>query len=143
MLRFFGFGLLFGFFLTRAGATDGDAIVRMFLLEDLHLAGVIGVAVVVAGSGLRLLRRAGAVEGIAPKPMKPGLVAGGLLFGVGWALTGTCPGTGLAQIGEGRLMALFTIGGLFLGTALHGSLGVRLEGWLAARRTKATLARDA
>ncbi len=139
MLRFFGFGLLFGFFLTRAGATDGDAIVGMFLLDDLHLAGVMGVAIGVAAVGLRVLRRAGLVEAVAPKPMKPGLVVGGLLFGAGWALTGTCPGTGLAQLGEGRLLALFTVGGMLLGTALYGRLGAGIERRLAARRTRAAL----
>lgn len=139
MIRFMGFGLLFGFLLARVGATDYDAIARMFLLDDLHLAGVIGVAVVVAGIGMRLLPRYGrrvglVVAPVEPKAMKPGVVVGGVLFGAGWAITGTCPGTGLAQLGEGRLTALFTLSGLLLGTALYGWLGRRVEGWLAARR---------
>jgi len=57
ILTFGGFGLLFGFLLSRVGATRYDNIAGMFLLTDLHLMGVIGTAVVVAGVGLALLRR--------------------------------------------------------------------------------------
>lgn len=126
-------GLVFGFVLQRAGATELDAIVQMFLLEDLHLAGVIGVAMMVAGVGLGYIRRqrtgifaryAGVVRS---KPMKPGLVVGAALFGVGWAITGTCPGTGLAQLGEGKWMAVFTVLGMLLGAALYQRIGPGIE----------------
>lgn len=136
----FGCGLVFGYILQRVGATDYDAIAKMFLLEDLHLAGVIGVAVVVAGIGLGVVRRARSgtlatyAALIKEKPMKPGLVVGAILFGAGWAITGTCPGTGLAQLGEGQLMALFTVTGMFLGTALYLRVGVRIESWLDRAR---------
>jgi len=133
-------GLVFGYILQRVGATDYDAIAKMFLLEDLHLAGVIGVAVVVAGIGLGVVRRARSgtlaryAALIKEKPMKPGLVVGAILFGAGWAITGTCPGTGLAQLGEGQLMALFTVTGMFLGTALYLRVGARVESWLDRAR---------
>lgn len=127
------FGVAFGFVLSRVGATDYDAIAKMFLLEDFHLAGVMGVAVVVAAIGLGIVRRArsgilatwaGLVQ---EKPMKPGLVLGAAMFGVGWAITGTCPGTGLAQIGEGKVIALFTVCGMLLGTAAYLRWGARIE----------------
>lgn len=129
------FGILFGFLLTRVGATDPDAITAMFQATDLHLAGVIGMAVVVAGVGLRLLVRAG-IHGpggtplaIAPKPFKPGLVAGSLLFGAGWAMTGACPGTSLAQLGGGGLAGLVVVTGVLAGTWLYGRTGARVEAW--------------
>jgi hypothetical protein len=131
---------LFGYVLQRAGATDYDAIATMFLLDDLHLMGVMGIAVVVAGIGLGIVRRSrsGALSAyarvITTKPMKPGLVVGAMLFGAGWAITGTCPGTGLAQLGEGRLMALFTIAGMFIGTAAYLRVGARVESWLDRAR---------
>ena len=109
------FGAVFGFILVRVGATDYDAIRDMFLLRDLHLAVVIAVAVAINAAGFALLRRARArsLEGqplaLQPKPMQRGLVTGGLLFGVGWAIAGTCPGTALAQIGHGQLAGLATI----------------------------------
>jgi uncharacterized membrane protein YedE/YeeE len=136
----FACGLLFGYILQRAGATDYDAIARMFLLEDFHLAGLMCVAMVVAGLGLGVVRRArsGALaryaEVVKTKPMKPGLVIGALLFGCGWAITGTCPGTGLAQLGEGKLMALFTVAGMLLGTAIYLRVGARVEAWLDRSR---------
>ena len=130
------YGLLFGFVLTRVGATDYDTIARMFLLSDLHLMGVMGVAVVVAAVGLRLAARRARQPVIEPKPRKPGNLVGGLLFGAGWALTGTCPGTGLAQLGEGKLMALFTLAGILLGTALYRRVGAQVESWLQARRVR-------
>ena len=119
--RSIGFGLLFGFLLSRVGATDYDAISGMFALTDLHLMGVIGLAIAVAAAGFALFRRTGlrarggAPLALAKKPYTPGVIWGGLLFGVGWALAGTCPGTALAQIGEGRLAGVVTFAGIVLG----------------------------
>jgi uncharacterized protein len=132
--RHVAFGIAFGFILSRAGATSYDAIAGMFLLKDLHLVGVIGVAIAVAALGFAVLRRTGARarDGAAltltPKPMQRGLVAGGLLFGVGWALAGTCPGTALAQIGEGRLAGLVTFAGILLGAWLQQRASPRVVG---------------
>jgi uncharacterized membrane protein YedE/YeeE len=123
--RHVAFGLVFGFLLSRVGATSYDAIAGMFLLQDLHLVGVIVVAIATTALGFVLLRRAGgrARNGdplaLQQKPVQPGLVVGGLLFGAGWALAGTCPGTALAQLGEGRLAGLFTFAGILLGAWLQ------------------------
>ncbi|MDX2055627.1 MAG: DUF6691 family protein [Polyangiaceae bacterium] len=123
--RYIFFGLVFGFVLSRAGATEFDAILGMFRLTDLHLFGVIGVAVATAALGFAAFRRGmvhakgGGDVHLTAKPMSKGLVHGGLLFGVGWAVTGTCPGTALAQIGEGHLAGLFTFAGVLLGVWLH------------------------
>ena len=138
-LMVLGCGAIFGFVLQRVGATDYDAIAKMFLLEDLHLAGVIGIAMIVAGVGLGWVRRArtGVLARFASvvqvKPMKPGLVIGAMLFGAGWAITGTCPGTGLAQLGEGKWMALFTVAGMFIGAGGYLRVGARVERWLLRR----------
>jgi hypothetical protein len=88
------FGITFGFLLSRARVTEYDAIISMFRLMDLHVAGVIVVAIAVAAVGLYMLRRnqAKALIGcdieVRPKPTHPGMITAGLLFGVGWALTG-------------------------------------------------------
>jgi uncharacterized membrane protein YedE/YeeE len=118
-------GALFGFILSRAGATDYDAISGMFRLVDLHLFGVIGIAVLVSAAGFALARRLGArsrngeLLSFEKKPMTRGLAVGALLFGVGWAVSGTCPGTALAQIGEGRLAGVLTFAGILLGARLQ------------------------
>jgi len=88
------FGALFGFLLSRARATDYDVIAGMFRFTDLHLAGVMVVAIAVAAIGLYLLRRRGASAWIGcpvevqPRPAHRYTLPAGLVFGAGWALTG-------------------------------------------------------
>jgi uncharacterized protein len=124
-LVFVAFGALFGFLLSQARASDYHAIRGMFLLSDLHLFGVIGVAVATAAIGLQLIKRSAArsLDGqpirLACKPYRKSVLAGGLIFGAGWALAGTCPGTALTQLGEGKLYAFATIAGILLGTWLQ------------------------
>ena len=120
------FGVLFGFVLSRARVTDYDTIAGMFRLADFHLFGVIGSAIAMAAVGLWILRRggnrtlAGQPIEMRPKPWHAGAIWGGLVLGAGWALTGACPGTSLVQIGEGKLVAPFTVAGILAGTYLYG-----------------------
>lgn len=90
-----GAGALFGFLLSRARVTDYETMFALFRLHDFFLLGVLGVAVVVAGIGYEFLRRIGnrglggsSIE-YARKPLVPSLVLASLVFGAGWALTGT------------------------------------------------------
>ena len=82
------FGVLFGYILHQARVTDYDAIVGMFLIRDLHLMGVMGVAIGVSAVGLFLLRRSGRPNEVKPKPSHRWIMLAGALFGAGWALTG-------------------------------------------------------
>lgn len=132
-LRMLAFGALFGFILARVGATDYAIVSDMFAAKNWHLAGVIGVAIALTAPMLYMLRKRGIAGpsgcrvAIAPKPRQFGNIPGSLLFGTGWAITGTCPGTALAQLGEGRWMALFTIAGIMAGTWLHVLVKRRAE----------------
>lgn len=132
------FGGLFGFVLSRGRVTDYDTIAAMFQFDEFHLFGVIGSAIATAAVGLWALRRAGnrtvaghAIE-LRRKPWSPGAVWGGLLLGAGWALSGACPGTSLVQIGEGKLVAFFTVAGVLGGTYVYG--------WLRSRPSAPTVA---
>ncbi len=118
-LVFVAFGAVFGFLLSRARATDFDAIFGMFRLTDLHLFGVIGVAIATAAAGIALLKRSGGGAGLTRKSSHRGVFAGGVIFGVGWAISAACPGTALAQIGEGKLFAIATVLGILAGTWLR------------------------
>lgn len=124
-LGFVVLGLIFGFALARSGASDYDYIHWMFTGENLHLAYLMATAIVVGGIGMVLLRNMGnkTVDGqpivVKSKPMSRGVITGGALFGLGWGLSGACPGTVLAQIGEGKLLGLFTVAGLIAGTYLY------------------------
>lgn len=123
------FGIVFGFLMSKAGATTYDFHAKMFLLEDFQLMIVIGTAVITAMIGVTLLKvfKVNAVTTGEPvdfvkKPYKSGLITGAFLFGIGWAMTASCPGTIPAMIGEGKLGAIFTFIGLVLGTMAYGIL---------------------
>lgn len=141
-LVFLGFGILFGFLMSRAGATDFNNYAGLFLLQNLHLLWVILVAVATGIIGMLVLRQLQAAALIggdrlsySSKPMTTGLVPGALLFGFGWGISGTCPGAAPAMLGEGKLLALPTIVGILVGTYLYGVL----RSWIEARRERAPI----
>jgi uncharacterized protein len=118
----FALGALFGWVLSRSGAADYDYIQAMFRFESFQLYGIIGTAVVVTAPGLWLLKRhsrtlSGAPLAVPPKPVHPGNVAGGVLFGIGWSITGMCPGPILVNVGEGKVYALAALAGVLVGAA--------------------------
>jgi uncharacterized protein len=124
---FIGLGALFGFLLSRSGATTFDYYAGLFLLRDMQLLWVIAVAAGTGLVGVALLRWVAprSIMQDAPlsftgKPWRKGLVLGSILFGLGWGLSAACPGTALAMLGEGKLAPLFTVGGILLGTWLYG-----------------------
>lgn len=132
-----GFGLALGFVLSRLGFTDWGELHRMLTFTDLRLVGAFGVAVVVTAIGLRVLTVG---QYLPAKPFHSGIVPGALLFGVGWALSGACPGAALAQLGEGRLTALVSVVGVFVGSALYQAVAAATA--RAAARTSSTDAPD-
>lgn len=122
---FLMFGLAFGLVLSRSGAADYNFIQGMFLLTNLQLFGIIGVAVAITLPGLWLLKRRGTTLtgqpiNIKAKPFHKGNVLGGALFGIGWSLTGMCPGPIIVNIGEGKLYALAAFAGVMVGTYVFG-----------------------
>jgi uncharacterized membrane protein YedE/YeeE len=124
---FLPLGGVFGFLLSRAGATTYDYYAKLFLFEDLQLVWVIGTAVLVGIPGLQILKRlqarallTGQPIELRGKPMTRELPLGALMLGLGWGLSAACPGTVLTMIGEGKLSAVFTVAGIVLGTYLYG-----------------------
>jgi uncharacterized membrane protein YedE/YeeE len=129
------FGIAFGFWLAWTRMTDFDQIVGALLLQRSYLWLMFATGVLTAVVGLQILRRSGAPTLLRQAPLtwptvRPQRrhVVGSVLFGIGWALAGACPGPIVAQVGAGRLSALFTLAGLFGGIALAD---------LYARRTAA------
>ncbi len=120
---YIAFGTAFGFVLSRSGAADYDYIQKMFLFESFQLYGIIGTAVAVTAPGLWLLKRHGRTAlgqplSVKPKPRHTGNVVGGVLFGIGWSITGMCPGPILVNIGEGKIYALAALAGALVGASL-------------------------
>ena len=125
-LPYLAWGMGFGFIIARAGAVRFDYIRDMFLLRSFQLYGVIGMAIVTALPLFWCLELAAKGPGSRWKGLKwthrrltPGTLPGAAIFGVGWALTGTCPGPAVVQIGLGHWVALATVAGVFLGNLAY------------------------
>lgn len=120
-------GAVFGFVLSRSGAADYDYIQGMFLFERFQLYGILGSGVGFTSLGLMLVRKYGRTVFGSPitidrKPFNRGTVAGSLIFGVGWSITGMCPGPILVNIGEGKVYAVAALAGALVGAALFGAV---------------------
>ena len=119
------FGIVFGFTLSRVGASNYDLIVGMFTGRDLTLAWVMITAIIIGGLGMQVLKRytqpvkSGEALKISHKKLGRFSLIGAAIFGVGWGISGACPGTVLAQLGEGKIYGLFTFLGMIGGTYLY------------------------
>lgn len=120
-------GIAFGFLLSRAGATDPSLISGLLLFENLHMLWVI-IAAVGVGAVLNFLAKqlkwrsvaSGQPISFLHKPFTRTLIPGSILFGVGWGLTGICPGTAPAMLGEGKWFVGVVLIGIMAGTWLVG-----------------------
>jgi uncharacterized membrane protein YedE/YeeE len=119
-------GTFMGFSLSRIGFSDFGEVHRMFTLRDFRLLLTFAGAVAVSMLGAKLLESR---TSATPKPLNPGTVLGGALFGVGWALTGACPAVVLVQLGEGRLVALATLTGIVVGCWVYPKVHARCFPW--------------
>jgi uncharacterized protein len=121
-------GIAFGFLLQKGGVTEYSVIVNQLLLVDFTVMKLMFSAVMVAMIGLHVMKYYGYVQ-IHPAEGTIGAnVIGGLIFGVGFALLGYCPGTVAGAVGSGALDALFGgMVGLVIGTGLFADLYPRLK----------------
>ncbi len=118
-------GLMLGFSLSNLGFSDYAEVRSMFTFSDLRLTLCFGGAVALTGVGLRLVARGRALP---HRSLHKGTVAGGILFGLGWALSGGCPAIPFVQLGEGQLAAVVTVISVAAGIALWKPLN-RALGW--------------
>ena len=122
------FGIVFGFLLQKGGATHYDVILGQLLLTDFTVLKIMLSAVVVGMIGIYFMKGFGWVK-LHPKSGSLGMnVIGGLIFGVGFALLGYCPGTIAGAIGNGYLDA--TVGGLIgilFGSGLFAAVYPRVK----------------
>ena len=126
-------GTLFGFVAVRSEIVSWYRIQEMFRFQSFHMYGVIGSAVLVAALSVWLIKRFkleslhGEAITLTPKaPTYTRYMVGGTLFGLGWALTGACPGPIFALIGAGFPAFLVVLLGAILGTYVYGLLRHRL-----------------
>lgn len=130
MQRLFVFlvGIYFGIVLTKSEVVSWFRIQRMFHFEEAHMYLIIGSAVMVGALSLWIFKRLGQKDyqgqpvEIRAKSFDKGIIIGGILFGLGWAVTGACPGPIYAQLGSGEYLALLTFAGAFIGAYLYAYL---------------------
>ncbi len=131
-LSYMAVGILFGIVLVKAEVISWFRIQEMFRLESFHMYGVIGTAVVVGALSVFLIQKlqARTIYGepitFTNKTFNKGQVIGGLLFGLGWAMTGACPGPLFAQIGTGATVIVVALLSAIAGTWCYGYFRERL-----------------
>jgi len=130
------FGFVLGLVLSRLGFTEWREVHTMFTLglfaggpsaSTLRLLLAFCGAVAIAMAGFAVFARRDAVP---RRPIHKGTVVGGLLFGLGWGVTGGCPSIAVVQLGEGRFAAGASVAGVLIGMWLARRVTARL-GWRA------------
>ncbi|MHB1354341.1 MAG: YeeE/YedE thiosulfate transporter family protein [Anaerolineae bacterium] len=122
------FGIVFGFMLQKGGATKYDVIIGQLLLTDFTVLKIMLSAVLVGMIGIYAMKTLGWVK-LDFKSGSAGMnIIGGLIFGVGFAVLGYCPGTIAGAIGNGALDALVGgLAGILIGSGLFAALYPRLS----------------
>ena len=132
-LPFLFIGIFFGIIMTKSEAVSWYRIQEMFRFQSFHMYGIIGVA---AGSGMVIMQlikrfefrnRHGKVMAVPEKPkLFKANILGGTAFGIGWPMTGACPGPLYVLVEKGFLVIPVVLASAVLGTFCYGLLRDKL-----------------
>ncbi len=131
-LKYLLVGIGFGIVFVKAEIVSWFRIQEMFRLQSFHMYGIIGSAIVVGAIAIWIIKKwniktiYGEPIVISPKKFDKGQIYGGLLFGLGWAITGACPGPLYAQIGTGATVIAITLLSAIAGTWVYGKVEHKL-----------------
>jgi len=131
-IKYILFGIAFGIILTKAEVISWFRIHNMFLFKEAHIYLIIGSAIAIAAISVLLIKyfKVKTLDKkeivINSKALNKGTVIGGVMFGIGWAMTGACAGSIFAQIGVGEWAAISTLIGAVLGTYSYSVIKSRL-----------------
>lgn len=132
-LATFIFGILFGIVMVKSEAISWFRIQEMFRFQSFHMYGIIGSAVLTGTIGIQLIKKVlpnKFVEEVnANIPVKQyykSTSIGGIIFGLGWAFTGACPGPMFVNIGAGYPVMMVVLASAVLGSLVHGIISHRL-----------------
>lgn len=131
-LKFLLLGTIFGIILVKAEVLSWFRIQEMFRFQSFHMYGVICSAIVVGLISLLIIKKfniktfTGEEIKVEPKVFNKGNVIGGFIFGLGWAMTGACPGPLYALIGSGLPIVIVVLLSAVLGTYCYGFLKEKL-----------------
>lgn len=134
-MRFIFSGIFFGFVLVKSEVISWFRIQEMFLFDSIHMYGVFATAILTGFIAIQLIKRfelndlSGNQIEITEKDNSVSFryVAGGLIFGLGWACTGACPGPLYALIGAGYPIYFIPLFGAMVGAALYGRFQAKLK----------------
>ncbi len=133
LIKYLVVGILFGIVMTKSEAVSWFRIQEMFRFESFHMYGIIGTAVLLGAILFAAIKKYNGQtiggEGIqfTPKAMSiPRYLIGGTIFGLGWAMTGACPGPMFTLLGQGVWSILLVIISAVLGTYVYGMLRPKL-----------------
>ncbi|MDZ4752731.1 MAG: DUF6691 family protein [Flavobacteriales bacterium] len=128
-IKFLLVGTLFGIIMAKSEAISWYRIQEMFRFQSFHMYGIIGTAVVLGVLGVAIIKkyRIRDIQGnpiIFPRMEKTFVkyILGGSIFGLGWALSGACPGPMVVNIGYGYFTMIIVFVSAILGTLLYGML---------------------
>ncbi len=132
-LKYLFVGFVFGIVLTKSEAVSWYRIYEMFQFQSFHMFGIIMVAILTGIIGIQIIKRK-CINDLHGFPIEiqdkePGSIrfwVGGILFGLGWALVGACPGPIFILLGAGFLPVLLVLFGALFGTFLYGLLKDKL-----------------
>lgn len=131
-IKFLLIGIVFGIILVKSEVISWFRIQEMFRLQGFHMYGVIGSAIAVGMVSVLLIKRfkiktvTGQEVIIPQKQFSWGNVIGGVIFGLGWGITGACPGPLYAEIGSGFLVISVTLLSAIFGTWVYGAVRDKL-----------------
>jgi uncharacterized membrane protein YedE/YeeE len=132
-IKFILAGILFGVIMSKSEAISWYRIQEMFRFQSFHMYGIIVTAVLLGSVAVFLIKRYN-MKDYTGQPIVfsdkdksyPRYIIGGTIFGLGWALTGACPGPMFVNVGHGYLGMLIVILGALAGTYLYGLIKERL-----------------
>ena len=132
-ITYLAVGVFFGIVMYKSEAASWFRIYEMFEFGSFHMYGIIGSALVLGIIGVQFIKRNN-IKAIGGKQMQltpknrsvARYLAGGIIFGLGWALAGACPGPMYVLAGAGYLSILVVIAGALLGTFVYGLLRNKL-----------------
>lgn len=133
LLKFVGAGIVFGIIMAKSEVISWYRIQEMFRFQAFHMYGIIGTAMMLGAIGVALIKKFKLrdIDGvpIEIRPKEKGrtrYIVGGTIFGLGWALTGTCPGPLFVNLGYGFPAFIVVILFALIGTYLYGLLRDKL-----------------
>lgn len=133
LVKYLVVGILFGIVLTKTEAVSWYRIYEMFHFQSFHMYGIIGTAIATGLVGIQIIKRKNLkdidgmpIEILDKEKGNPRYWIGGILFGLGWALVGACPGPIFILLGAGFYNVAFVLFGAIVGTFLYGLIKDKL-----------------